>query len=1039
MEEEKVNPKIFLCRLKTVTVLVFIGMFCIFPSILASTNMAQIRDSNTIDNDNLQPSISGTTLYPVTGELIGTGQSLNLTHFANCTDLNVPFTFSNGSWDSHDIPLGENWQGQILDAQITSLTDERNWINGSFDWAEKDDGTNGNLEDDTTDIQNPFQNWTFQKEDTHHISTFYNNNLAGNFFNSSWASTEGRNALELRITGDLNDTDYLGFGYDEHDYCQWTTNFSIARGNVYDAQVKVQTKCNKTMFVPLFQFQVLIDNQPIYFISIPQLLNYGYGWHELTIPMSAWVNNTPLFTSELDGNYHNISFRLEHTSVTSVEYDFNNRSYQQMFFTNPQLIMRTEVKPSQIGLSMNDIPVESSAQYGVGEVHQIYPWTGSTAKANFTAINNYSYGVDFNANCTLYANKTGPTTNFEPHSDAIGAKFTSKNNSASVWDFYSYLSIPGAYEESNLTINYPTDWQITWAATPQAWETNRLGECFTPSLGILDIPIKQLAGGKDPMGFWKFHATAPNYVLQAVTARNITRVPGSGDYIQSQTYSAGDYLNITAQINTTAAFTDLTGTQASLDIIFPNGTLWSTRTALEPVDSLGFVQFTPFKIPAMGGDYVAGDYQVFVTWNNSKGGVAVNETGLYQTSLRVVHPARLVPKVSIIENFVEGTTTVLKVQFTDEVSGRAIQGASLSFTNLTGGLQIFQEDPSGFYMAELMAPSTAIGEHTITIIANHQYFESESIPLTVIVVPRPSEIQWWLIILFAAVVTAILVSFVAYQRVYRYPKLVRDIRAVKRSIGRGELASMPVKPMPALLAQEYQSQLKEGQGVAKHVSIDALLTTCQQEISQAKAIRPAPAFEKIPPSTEQGPKAGERPPVGLPSQESSSQQARLDQLKNMIAQVEDYKKRVAENEALKKQIAESEKRLHDLGKVAVPTDQLRNKIQELEQKLNSQKVPLKQLQEENQQEEVLRAAANRLPDLQAKVKALEQEVIQAKQAKNESQKAMVAPIHADLPRLAQELQQKLNQAQLALRNRQARIKQLETQLGQTQGATTGKP
>ncbi len=1015
-------------RVKVVLTLgVFIALFTI-PNIL--TFKFNQTCNPDIRNEDTCPSVADSSLFASGGELIEIGQSLNLTHYANRTDSNVSLAFANGSWDTHDILLGENWQGQSLVANVTALTDERNWINGSFDWDEKDDGSYNRTENDTIEILNPFQNWTFEAQDAKHTSGFYINNMSGNFLNTSNPST-GRNALELLIEGNLNDTGSLGYGYDENDYCQWTSPFNISRGSVYDATLKFQVKANKTMEMSMFQLRFYFDGVLFHSMYPAHLLSYGPGWHDFTIPLSGWINISSVFPTEMYKTTHNITIRLEYTSGWGTHYDFPNRQCQQIFISNLEFILQADVNPEQINLTMNDVPVLSS-QYGKGNVTQYQNWIGSAIMANFTSVNNASYNVNLIADLYANATKTIPTTNSEPNSDAVGTICKVKNNSASIWEFYGYVSVPGGYEETNLTIEHPQDWLIMWVSSPQAPNINRISDCIR-SLATLSIPVKEIAGGQNPTGFWNISGITPNYVLRAATNRNTTMVPGSGDWIDSGTFFAGDYLNVTAQINTTAAFTDVIGTQARLDFIFPNGTLWSKRSALAPVDFLGFVQFDPFQIPASGGDYVAGDYQVFVTWNNSKAGFPVNETGLYLTTFRVVHPARLVPKVSSIENFVEGTTTVLKVQFMDEVTGRAIQGASLSFTNLTGGLQTFQEDPSGFYMAELMASSSAIGENTITIIANHQYFETQSIPLTVIVVPRPSEIQWWLIILFAAVVTGILIAFVAYQRVYRYPKLVRDIRAVKRSIGRGERASMPVKPMTVLLAQEYQSQLKEGQGMAKHVSVDALFTTCQQEVSQGKVVRPAPSFEKLTPQTARSDALGERPPVGSSTQESTSQKARLDQLKNMITQVEDYKKRVAENEALKKQIAESEKRLHDVEKTAIPTDQLRNKIQDLEQKVNIQKSPLRQLQEENQQQEALQAAANRLPELQAKVKTLEQELAQVKQAKAET------PAPADLPHLVQELQQKLNQTQLALRNRQARIKDLETQLGQTQGPAAGKP
>ncbi|HMF33102.1 MAG TPA: hypothetical protein VKK79_16880, partial [Candidatus Lokiarchaeia archaeon] len=72
----------------------------------------------------------------------GIGQSLNLLHNASRNDSNVPFTWSNGSSASYNIPLGNSWVGDTLGANITSLTDERNWVNGSFDYGLSDGNYN---------------------------------------------------------------------------------------------------------------------------------------------------------------------------------------------------------------------------------------------------------------------------------------------------------------------------------------------------------------------------------------------------------------------------------------------------------------------------------------------------------------------------------------------------------------------------------------------------------------------------------------------------------------------------------------------------------------------------------------------------------------------------------------------------------------------------------------------------------------------------------------------------------------------------------
>ena len=72
------------------------------------------------------------------------------------------------------------------------MVDERNWNNGTFNFGD-DDGTDAAGENDTNDITNIYQNWTFAKNDT----GLGNNYMSGNYK----SSVGGHDCLELRMDG----------------------------------------------------------------------------------------------------------------------------------------------------------------------------------------------------------------------------------------------------------------------------------------------------------------------------------------------------------------------------------------------------------------------------------------------------------------------------------------------------------------------------------------------------------------------------------------------------------------------------------------------------------------------------------------------------------------------------------------------------------------------------------------------------------------------------------------------------------------------
>ncbi|HMF30115.1 MAG TPA: hypothetical protein VKK79_01775, partial [Candidatus Lokiarchaeia archaeon] len=61
----------------------------------------------------------------------GIGAPWNATHWANSNETNQFVSFTNGTSGMQSIPLGMGWTGYQLNANITNLHDQRNWVNDS--------------------------------------------------------------------------------------------------------------------------------------------------------------------------------------------------------------------------------------------------------------------------------------------------------------------------------------------------------------------------------------------------------------------------------------------------------------------------------------------------------------------------------------------------------------------------------------------------------------------------------------------------------------------------------------------------------------------------------------------------------------------------------------------------------------------------------------------------------------------------------------------------------------------------------------------
>ncbi|MCJ7647876.1 MAG: hypothetical protein MUP85_04630, partial [Candidatus Lokiarchaeota archaeon] len=167
----------------------------------------------------------------------GIGDAWNVTHWANRTDSNMPVSFGNGTSDEINIPLGIGWTGYRLNATISNLYDLRNWNNGTFDFG-NDDGTYAAGEDDTAEISNSFQNWSFYLNDG-----ATPNPMSGNYLDSAYGPSDGHNSLELRMDG--NPSVLSGYyNYNENDKCWWNSSFQVPRGNVIDSELKFDVNPN---------------------------------------------------------------------------------------------------------------------------------------------------------------------------------------------------------------------------------------------------------------------------------------------------------------------------------------------------------------------------------------------------------------------------------------------------------------------------------------------------------------------------------------------------------------------------------------------------------------------------------------------------------------------------------------------------------------------------------------------------------------------------------------------------------------------------
>ncbi len=718
-----------------VSLIIVFSLSFVIPSVNINNNAYFDNIDDKIETDTQNNDLRSQSLT-IENDYTGIGAAWNLTHYANRTDTDLEVSFGNDSYDIVEIPLFTDWQGYKLNATIKDLYDQRNWNNGTFNYG-NDDGTYEPNEDDTLDIDNQYQNWTFNSIDTGSAD----NPMSGNYYNSSATASGGHDCLELRMDGDP--TVLSGYhSYTEGDKCWWNSSLNVPRGRVIDSALYFEVNPIHLAEFNSWELNISLNNIKIYSIGAYSLRQYGQNqWHNFTIRQGAWINTSNVYTNPINDSNVEIKFSFEYSSTTASysTSGFDNIEYQQIFIDNIEIIIKAEVCPSQIGLKLNgtnDVN-DINSEWGKGTRILEGNWGGAEVKANFSCNDTWAlsdYTIDLKTDLNLFAVRSTPNTNYIESSVAEGVNFEVSNNSIVNWDCFGYVSVPVGYKETEMRLQFPIDVNITRVSEPVNPSANNLSLCDNSTQGFLTIPVNDFSDPPD--GFWKFEAVSPNYCEQLNIFNNET-----GIWLQDDEFLSGDHINITGKITNNAIISGyIQQTKAYLNIRFPNGTIWTSKTQEKSPLADGTIYFDPFLIPSSPPAYEVGVYDAIISWNNSHSGYGLNETGVIYKKFTVIHNSTLIPDQNkyYYEEVFEDTTINLKVSFNDKENGDAIENAHVYLYNFTSEMLNFSEISPGFYLLEFSLIGANAGNNTLTIYANSSLYVNNKINITIEVIKATS-------------------------------------------------------------------------------------------------------------------------------------------------------------------------------------------------------------------------------------------------------------------------------------------------------------
>ncbi|MHA1148859.1 MAG: hypothetical protein ACTSR8_11535 [Promethearchaeota archaeon] len=653
----------------------------------------------------------------------GIGAPWNLTHYSHRVENDSLIQLSETNDKNIDIPIGGGWIGQSSEFYLHSLYETRNWCNGTFAFG-NDNGYDVSPANDSTDpriSQNSFQNWTFYARDV----GSYINNMSGNYEDN----VASHDSIELRMDGE-----WIGgssWAYNHNDRCGWISSFPIEAGHLIDAELLFDAYVNQTLHFNDWNIRFYINDVMIYKIANYELEQACGGqktWNSFSIPKELWSNKSNVFPSILNSSTISLNVSLEFVSGDSIHWGtLPGKEYQQFYLDNIKLITKAETKAEKIKLKLNNTSIKSK-DWGEASIDLNGLWDKEKINLNFSCLEDWKldeYKVEFLLNSNLTAIKTDPETNYETNFNSEGNSFSIMNNSKVKWEFYAYINELEDYKENLLQIKIPNDVNITKVYEPQYPTINRLQKCDNSTAGIFRVPINNIS--KSPNGYWKFEAVSPNYCEELTIYNNYT-----GIWKKNSSFNSADYINITAQIKNGLPYLD--STTAKLQIRYPNGSLWTTQTQLISPLTNGNLNFNIFKIPTNQPDYIAGQYKIIITWNNSHSNYGLNETGIIVGHFNVIHNSILKPEQSIyyVGEVIQNKTINLKCSYSD-IDNSPIENSQV-YIILKTQKNYFSEISPGFYFFELNTSKIELGYNSLQIFANSTFFKNQIINVSLNVV-----------------------------------------------------------------------------------------------------------------------------------------------------------------------------------------------------------------------------------------------------------------------------------------------------------------
>ncbi|MHA1135707.1 MAG: hypothetical protein ACTSSE_04405 [Candidatus Thorarchaeota archaeon] len=577
------------------------------------------------------------------------------------------------------VPLGEGWESYAVYADVTSITENRSWVQ------------NPGLDDASQ--------WTFLTHDE--PSSFgpsYTNPMT-----SAWEATghDGAGCSRFWLDGYWYNAGggLYGDWYDVGDKAYMVQNLTIDRGDVTSVGISLDYWGDVAWGIMTGFFELFVsigdpDNGGTYLWS----LAYDAFTDDLT-----WYNTGYIEVDISNLDLPNVSLwcGLRTTALEWWRGDINPVGRMD----NIVVYVTAKATPDDVNLQMNGVDVSNVIQgvnpvFGLGTSYfvPITPWTHGAAYANFSwtpspnpPVPDEDINVNIDVNVWVFARKLASPTINDTELITLGDKYSVNNATDVNWETNYYVSIPGGYEDQfffNVTI--PMNRDVTFVSEPAHRYTNLLTgwSLGDPGDGVVNVSVYEL-GLTDPTGFWMIRGDSPNMV----TNLQVWDDTGPG-WVETKTFRADEDTRFRAILPSTYENDIVTFT-----VYDSYGEVWDTLTGT--VDASGYAVSSYVTLDAVSAR--VGTWEVQAVVDDSVSSTEVHNIGYYRRAFSIDHSTALSIKYPIESigtwsiNVTYGDLVFLQLRVEDTDNSDLLPGGVMTYSSTGFGSGTVNDMGTGEY------------------------------------------------------------------------------------------------------------------------------------------------------------------------------------------------------------------------------------------------------------------------------------------------------------------------------------------------------